>query len=384
VKRARLIAFYLPQFHPIPENDEWWGKGFTEWTNVAKARPLFRGHRQPHLPGELGFYDLRLPESRVAQAQLAMEHGIEGFCYWHYWFAGKRLLDRPFAETLRTGEPDFPFCLAWANETWSGTWHGRPDRILIQQAYPGEADYIAHFRALLPAFNDHRYMTVEGKPIFVVYHPAKLPDAKAFTDCWRRLAEAAGLRGLYFIGFFRGEWVPEEHGFDAVLPHGWPVAPPKLIDKALYRRFGRTSKTLALPLAVKIRLGAPGPRVCQYSTMFDGVYEAPLPGNRYPLVFPNWDNTPRSGVRGYVLQGSTPSLFGGLLGRAIGQVGERDLDHRIVFVKSWNEWAEGNYLEPDTENGRAYLEAARSCVLCNDDADAGTGRAAATRGGDDA
>ena len=362
MRAARLIAFYLPQFHPIPENDEWWGKGFTEWTNVAKARPLFRGHRQPRLPGELGFYDLRLPETRIAQAELAREHGIEGFCYWHYWFAGKRLLERPFNETLTSGQPDLPFCLAWANESWSGTWHGRPDRVLIEQTYPGEADHTEHFRVVLPALQDPRYITVDGKPVFVVYHPKKLPSPKAFAELWRRLAEAAGLPGLYFVGFSRGEWAPGEHGFDATLPHGWPATAQTHLDRALYRHSGRTLKTLALPLYARIRLGAPGPRVYDYSAMFDGVYDAPLPADRYPVVFPNWDNTPRSGVRGYVLQHSSPDLFGGFVQRAIAQVGDRDYERRIVFIKSWNEWAEGNYLEPDMETGRKYLEAVKAAA----------------------
>src|SRR5437879_9338189 len=149
---ARLIAFYLPQFHPIPENDAWWEPGFTEWTNVVRARPLFRGHRQPDLPTDLGFYDLRVAETRAAQAQLAAAHGIEAFCYWHYWFAGRRMLERPFDEVLRSGRPDFRFCLGWANQTWSGVWHGAPEQVLIEQTYPGEEDDRRHFAAVLPAF----------------------------------------------------------------------------------------------------------------------------------------------------------------------------------------------------------------------------------------
>ena len=145
IRQARVIAFYLPQFHPIPENDEWWGPGFTEWRNVAKARPLFRGHYQPRIPADLGFYDLRVPETRWTQAELAKSHGIEGFCYWHYWFAGRRILERPFNEVLQLKEPDFPFSLGWANQTWTGIWHGLNDKILIEQTYPGHHDYIAHF-----------------------------------------------------------------------------------------------------------------------------------------------------------------------------------------------------------------------------------------------
>ena len=157
----RLIALYLPQFHPIPENDEFWGAGFTEWTNVAAARPLYRGHVQPKLPGELGFYDLRLADSRAAQAALARAAGIEGFCYWHYWFGGRRVLERPFQEVLESGQPDFPFCLGWANDHWTGVWYGAPDRVLIEQTYPGPHDYRAHFESILPALRDRRCMTVD-------------------------------------------------------------------------------------------------------------------------------------------------------------------------------------------------------------------------------
>jgi lipopolysaccharide biosynthesis protein len=167
--RPRIIALYLPQYHPIPENDAWWGKGFTEWTNTAKARPLFRGHYQPHVPADLGFYDLRVPETRLAQATMAREYGIEGFCYYHYWFAGTRLIERPFNEVLASGQPDFPFCLCWANQTWTGAWHGLMNQILIEQTYPGTDDHRRHFDTLLPAFLDRRYMTVDGKPIFVFF-----------------------------------------------------------------------------------------------------------------------------------------------------------------------------------------------------------------------
>src|SRR3954467_6790017 len=173
----KLISFYLPQFHPIPENDEWWGRGFTEWTNTARATPLFRGHYQPHVPADLGFYDLRLPELRAAQAKLAREHGVEGFCYYHYWFAGRRILERPFDEVLASGQPDFPFCLNWANQTWTGNWHGAPNRVLIEQTYPGMDDHCRHFDALLPAFADQRCMKVDGRPLFVVYRPRELPES---------------------------------------------------------------------------------------------------------------------------------------------------------------------------------------------------------------
>lgn len=202
MNKARVIAFYLPQFHPIPENDRWWMKGFTEWTNVGKARPLFPGHYQPKVPADLGYYDLRVPETRKAQADMAKEYGIEGFCYWHYWFGnGKRLLERPFNEVLSSDEPDFPFCLAWANESWRGFYHGIKSKdTLINQLYPGEQDYIAHFHEVLPAFKDHRYITVDEKPLFMVYHPLDHPEMKEFIELWRTLAVQNGLKGVYFIG----------------------------------------------------------------------------------------------------------------------------------------------------------------------------------------
>ena len=208
--KARLWAYYLPQFHQIPENDEWWGKGFTEWTNVRKAKPLFPGHHQPVEPGELGYYDLvKQPEIRERQAELAKEYGIEGFVYWHYWFGnGKMLLERPFAEVLKSGRPDFPFALAWANESWRGFWHGLDNerQILISQEYPGEVDTIAHFNYVLTAFKDPRYLRIDGKPVFFVYKPLQNPYMSQFLLKWRKLAEENDLPGIYFIGITGGAY----------------------------------------------------------------------------------------------------------------------------------------------------------------------------------
>jgi lipopolysaccharide biosynthesis protein len=193
--KARIIANYLPQFHPIPENDKFWGPGFTEWTNVARAKPLFHGHYQPRIPADLGFYDLRLPEIREQQAQLAKDAGVEGFCYWHYWLGnGKELLQRPFKEVQTSGKPDFPFCLCWANHDWSTrSWkRGAKDMVIAQQLYPGEDDYTNHFNSVLPAFKDHRYITVDGKPMFVIYDPYHFPDVTHFITTWRKLAEKNG------------------------------------------------------------------------------------------------------------------------------------------------------------------------------------------------
>ena len=227
---VRLIAFYLPQFHPIPENDAWWGKGFTEWTNVAKAQPLFTGHYQPHIPADLGFYDLRVPETREAQAALARQYGIEAFCYWHYWFGnGVRILQRPFEEVLASGRPEFPFCLGWANESWTGIWHGARDTMLMEQKYPGLEDHRKHFEYLLTAFSDRRYLHVEGKPLLYVYHPADIPQCEQVMDFWRTLASKAGLPGLYLVAQRR-----EEIGIPARMG-SMPAASPITTRSVSYR-----------------------------------------------------------------------------------------------------------------------------------------------------
>jgi lipopolysaccharide biosynthesis protein len=351
---ARLIAFYLPQFHPIPENDEWWGAGFTEWTNTAKAKPLFRGHYQPHVPADLGFYDLRVPETRVAQAKLARASGVEAFCYYHYWFAGKRLLERPFTEVLASGEPDFPFCLCWANQTWTGIWHGAPNRILIEQTYPGEADHRAHFETLLPAFRDPRYVRVDDKPLFVIYRPVDFPDPVKTMELWRRMAAEAGLPGLHLVGTNIGlERKPSEFGLDASttarLPERRPWVSKRMPLKWLARRYEEWSGK---------------PTVYRYADVVSELLApATAAGVDYPCLIPNWDNTPRSGKDGLVLHESTPELFEQHARAALERVQNYPSGHNFVFVKSWNEWAEGNYLEPDLRFGHRYLEALRDVFV---------------------
>jgi lipopolysaccharide biosynthesis protein len=351
VPLARAIAFYLPQFHPIPENDEWWGKGFTEWTNTAKAKPLYRDHYQPHVPADLGFYDLRLPETRIAQAQLARKHGIEAFCYFHYWFAGKRILDRPFNEVLASGQPDFPFCLCWANQTWSGVWHGAPDRILIEQTYPGREDHRRHFETLLPAFSDRRYLTVDGKPLFVIYNPSRLPDSVRVSDYWRELAIKSGLAGLYLVAENRhADWDPRRSGFDATVIVRLPPIRREWVpwSQPLDKLKGKCLDWLGRPT------------VYLYDEIIDSLLTGPVPGiESFPCVIPNWDNTPRSGANGLVLHGATPDGFRRQVRRALHRMRDVPNEHRIIFVKSWNEWAEGNHLEPDLKFGLGYLEALR-------------------------
>jgi lipopolysaccharide biosynthesis protein len=344
----RLIAFYLPQFHPIPENDEWWGRGFTEWTNAAKAKPRFPGHYQPHVPADLGFYDLRLPEAREAQVTMAKDYGLEGFCYYHYWFGGgRRILERPLEAVLSSGKPDFPFCLCWANETWTGVWHGEPNRVLIEQTYPGPEDYADHFDCVLPALRDSRYMRVDGKPLFLIYKAEDLPDGPAMLELWRNRAREAGLPGLHFVAI---EWglgdEPIPPGFDARVIYKLPRR---------VRWFPWTKPVRKLFAHVGRRIGLPS--VYRYGAVIDSLLPDELPDDKtYPCVIPNWDNTPRSGSNGLVLHESTPELFRQHLRKALRLANRLRGDNRIVFIKSWNEWAEGNHLEPDLKDGRSYLE----------------------------
>ena len=351
----RLIAHYLPQFHPIPENDAWWGKGFTEWTNTAKATPLFRNHYQPHVPADLGFYDLRVPESREAQAHLAMEYGIEAFCYYHYWFAGRRIIERPFNEVLKSGRPEFPFCLCWANQTWSGIWHGNPDKILIEQTYPGRDDYRAHFEVLLAAFRDPRYVTVDGKPLFLVFRPQQIPDVRMFTSYWRELAAQAGLKGLHLVGVQNNatEWRPQDDGFDAMSTTGFPGPGPKAFKPAPIKWLIR-----------RLRKSTGKPQIYFYKDVIEHLRPKRRLGiTDYPTLVPNFDNTPRSGRRGRVLHGSTPDLFRRHVRETLEFVRDIPREHNLVFIKSWNEWAEGNHLEPDLKFGLKYLQVLRDeCI----------------------
>ena len=355
--RARVIAFYLPQFHPIPENDAWWGPGFTEWTNTAKARPLFRGHYQPHIPADLGFYDLRLPETRVAQAEMARRYGVEGFCYYHYWFGGKQLLERPFQEVLASGEPDFPFCLCWANETWSGVWHGLDKRVLIEQTYPGMEDHRRHFEeVLLPAFSDRRHVTVDGRPLFLVYKPVFLPDARRVTELWRDLAVRNGLPELHLVGVNDdAHWPHREFGFDG-------STKPKV---PLLKDWAPWSSPLR-KVRYRLRRARGVPTIYDYEDGLAGLVEPVHEGlENYPCVIPNWDNTPRSGPRGLVLTEATPARFAGQVRRAVEVLEGLPAQRRLLFVKSWNEWAEGNHLEPDLASGHGFLEALRAGVVAS-------------------
>jgi hypothetical protein len=380
--KARVIAFYLPQFHPIPENDKWWGKGFTEWTNVGKAKPLFKGHYQPRVPADLGYYDLRMPEIREAQAQMAREAGIEGFCYWHYWFGnGKRLLERPFNEVLESGKPDYPFCLGWANHSWNTrTWdpkfQNKKDSTIIEQLYPGIDDYINHFNTVLPAFKDNRYIKIDGKPVFVVFDPVSIPDANFFIEQWNSLAKENGLSGIHFIGLTHNN--PSfkrdgkkfslkascgivanqyssvlEMGFSAVNSRGYSRA--QLLANGIFYSYTINKINRALGLGYnKVKYK----KLIKHMFVKEDCWE-----NVYPTIVPNYDRSPRSGKNAVIWYGSTPKLFKKHVEDALKVVENKKQDHKIIFLKSWNEWGETNYVEPDVLHGKGYLDILKECLL---------------------
>ena len=380
--KARVIAYYLPQFHPIPENDEAWGKGFTEWTNVASAKPQFKGHYQPRIPADLGFYDLRLSEVREQQARMAKEAGIEGFCYWHYWFGNnKRLLERPFQEVLNSGKPDFPFCLAWANHDWTTkTWKNNGKPVMIaKQLYPGEEDYRQHFYTVLPAFKDHRYITVDGKPLFAIFDPYSFKDIRNFIEVWRDLAKENGLKGIHFIAICNNTSTMKrlaEGSIKRVLPNTKSSA--EVYKEMLSLGFdglnsfgksrgemlalGRIRRTVRFLLQKNISWFPP--LKYDYAKVTKHFF-APEDrwDNVYPTIMPQWDRTPRAGKHEGIYINSTPENFKKHIEEALEVINDKPNEHKILFLRSWNEWGEGNYVEPDLKYGHKFLEAIKASVF---------------------
>lgn len=340
---VRLIAFYLPQYHPIPENDEWWGKGFTEWTNVTKAQPLFKGHYQPKLPADLGFYDLRLPEVRDAQARLAKKYGIYGFCYYYYWFAGKRLLERPLDEILQSKHPDFPFCLCWANENWTRRWDGLDNEILIAQEHSFENNQ-AFAESLVPFIKDERYIRVNGKPLVLIYRANILSDIEETVKLWREVWRENDIGEVYLCGCLGfGQQASEiiSWGFDAGVqfpPHGMGF---KSIDPAT--------------LGTNDYEG----QIYDFRAIIENLLRNKLPSEReFFSVITSWDNTARRGKKSHILLHSNPEIYELWLRGVIEKTQQIYTgDEQLVFINAWNEWAEGTYLEPDIKYGHGYLSA---------------------------
>jgi lipopolysaccharide biosynthesis protein len=345
---ATLVAFYLPQFHPIPENDAWWGEGFTEWQNVTRALPQFEGHAQPRLPGALGFYDLRLADVMHRQMQLAREYGVGAFCTYFYWFGGKTLLEGPLLQWLNDPTLDFPLCLCWANENWSRRWDGRADQILIGQQHSA-SDELAFIEHVSRYLSDSRYLRVDGKPLLLVYRPGLLPDARSTTERWRAWCRDHGIGEIYLAyvqSFDRVD--PREIGFDGAVSF-----PPNNV-------------TLT-PITARQQLLNPDFRGDVYdwrelarkaNTQADPAYTL------FPCVNPGWDNEPRRSSAGRVFAHASPRGYRDWLQQAISSAQRRKPSAPLVFVNAWNEWAEGAVLEPDTRLGFAWLQATRT-ALCS-------------------
>lgn len=368
----KLIAFYLPQYHTIPENDVWWGKGFTEWTNVKKAKPIFKGHVQPKVPLNENYYNLLDDSIKIWQAKIAQEAGIYGFCYYHYWFNGKMLLEQPAEQMLLNKDVDINFCFSWANEPWSRSWQGKTSDVIMPQEYGVEQDWKDHFNYLLPFFKDERYIKEGNKPVFIIYKPDIIPNCFEMKNCWEILAKENGFNGIYW-GFqfptcFRDR--KYERGFD----FGIEFEP-------LYTRMAEESFVSPSGIKGKLDFFKKHPYLfLRYSykkfkndyynspIMYDYtktcevmVKREPLFENAVPGIFTGWDKTPRNGNKATIYKNSSPDIFKKYLEMQISRAGE--VYHtEYLFITAWNEWGEGAYLEPDEYFGMDYLEAVKESM----------------------
>ena len=378
----KIIAFYLPQFHNIPENDEWWGNGFTEWTNVKKAKPLYEGHMQPRVPLGGNYYNLLDDNVKIWQADLAKKYGVYGFCYYHYWFNGKMLLEKPMEQMLANKEVDIPFCICWANEPWTKAWVGDERKLLIAQEYGQEEEWKQHFMYLLPFFKDERYITKDGKPLFVFYRPDIVPCMKEMIETWDKLAKENGLSGITFA-FQSGDYDWNNSKGAKLFDYDIEFQPPyashwlysndgKIISalkKCRRLLAGWAGKKFGIDL---YRYGTAqykkmtGQTVANYDSMWQKIIEAkPMRSNSIPGAFVKWDNTPRHGERGQINVG-TPEKFEYYLSKQIKHARE-DYHEDMIFMYAWNEWAEGGYLEPDEDDKYGYLEAIKRALEENNE-----------------
>lgn len=339
-----VVAYYLPQFHRLKFNDDYWGKGFTEWTNTIKAKPLFKGHYQPHIPADLGFYDLNMQSTRRAQASMAQEYGLGGFCYWHYWLSeNNQVMEMPFNEVIKDKEITLPFCLAWANHDWHNV---KTREVIIKQKYGGVKDYESHYEALRHAFLDNRYLKLSGKPIFVVFSPFEIPDLNIFFTCWNNMARNDGLDGFYFIAIIK-----RDVEIQKALGMGYDAVNIMRLQEFEYHRSFISNYVYNIK-----RKWFHSP----YKFDFEDVMkfftsEMDYDEQVIPTIISGWDHTPRSGKNALILDNFTPSVFYNHVRDVFQHL--KNKHNKMVFVRAWNEWAEGNYLEPDLKYGHGYLKA---------------------------
>ena len=352
-EKIHVIAYYLPQFHPTPYNDQWWGKGFTEWTNVAKAKSLYKNHYQPKIPADLGFYDLRCQDVKIKQINLAKKAGIDAFCYWHYWFSkGKRALNLPFEQVLQSQDLDFPFCLGWANHDWQKKdWSPHSSifikQTLFKQEYSGKNGYSEHFLDMLSAFKDKRYYKINDRLVFTVFRPDLIPDTDVFFSTWNDLAKEHGIPKFFFVAC-----AVNKNDCDKYLSLGYDMVNLSLLNYAFnanYSKFNIVIRYLRRRLFNTIK-------IVDYADAIK-IFDDPLnyTENIAPTLIPNWDHTPRSNIWGTVLHGSSPGLF--KLHSSNILASTKNKRFKLVYLKSWNEWGEGNYMEPDLKHGHGYIDA---------------------------
>jgi lipopolysaccharide biosynthesis protein len=348
--QLRLLAFYLPQYHPIPENDLWWGKGFTDWVNLKRARPNYEGHLQPRIPADLGYYDLRHLDVMEAQAALARQHGLSGFCYYYYNFDGKRLLETPLEQMLAAGRPDLPFCLCWANENWTRRWDGRSKDVLMAQSYSHESMRIIISDMLRYCASPH-YIRLNGKPLILIYRVSELPDPKHVISTWREVARQTGFDDIVIANVESFELSskpvdPMIFGCDISVefpPHDMMQSPPLNVVRTNPDWTGTVHDYRELAI--------------NYMTREEAGFK------RLRTVLAGWDNTPRYRDRSMILEKATPGAFQAWLEWAIFRTLEQNVgEERLVFINAWNEWCEGSYLEPDSHFGHAYLQAVENAL----------------------
>lgn len=360
-----LIAFYLPQYHEIPENNCWWGDGFTDWVNVKKARPLFSGHIQPRKPhDDIGYYNPLDIQVLEKQAEIAKKYGIFGFCFFHYWFKGKKLLEKPFEGILKSKKPNLPFCLCWANEPWGRTWDGRNNEILQNQEYGEEEDWIEHFKYILPALEDERAIKIDGKPIFLIYRVGHIKQANQMIDLWKREARKAGLEDIYIISMLTKHEDRDKNNdsnFDAVCEffplYHFRVKPSDFIrgfiKLGIYQRLMKKFIPFFDKSVVKI----------DYDYMWKRILSTKkVHGVQFRGAFVAWDNSPRKGESGIIIPNANPQKYQFWMEKQLARILKDPSESRLLFLNAWNEWAEGAYLEPDQTFGYGYLEATRKAL----------------------
>lgn len=366
----KIIAFYLPQFHAIPENDQWWGKGFTEWVNIKASKPQFKGHDQPEIPLNSNYYNLLDKNVQIQQAELAKRYGVFGFCYYHYWFEGKLLLEKPMENMLSDPEVDIPFCICWANETWARTWDGQEKSILIKQNYnEDKKSWKSHFEYFLPYFRDQRYIRHDDKPVLVIYKPQLITNCREMLDYWNELAIENGLNGL-FLGYqhpsaFDGDC--EKLGFDFGIEFE-PFYTVREMKKELCGKGKKIKYALSNPVWLKQKLWKKifrKPNIYSYDEVWRRILQrSPEKINLAPGAFPSWDNTPRKKNKADIFWGATPEKFYYYFSKQI-EHARSVYRSEFIFLNAWNEWAEGAHLEPDERFGYGYLEAIRDSQKLN-------------------